>query len=153
MSLYVSLNTGDPLPDSDDVSIYCSPDKYDHGRCEPKVEAFMKNPLHDDLSVNRLQHFQLLDKCKAVECIIQEFIAYEYTLKVRGRFVVFNVGDAKSAVLNSRGCKLDFRYTPNPPLWSHSSIFDLPDDYDDERAVATALKRLITRSDTYHALP
>ena len=153
MSLYVSLNTGDPLPDSDDVSIYCSPDKYDHRRCEPRLEAFMKNPLHDDLSVNRLQHFQLRDKSKAVECITQEFIAYGYTLKVRGRFVVFNVGDAKLAARNSRGCKLEFRYTPNPPLYSHSSIFNLPDDYDDERAVATALKRLITKSGTYCALP
>ena len=106
-----------------------------------------------DPSVNRLQHFQLEDRGGAIERIRQEFISYPYTLRRNGRFVVFNVGEAKAAALKAGGCELEFTYTPAPRLLSHSSIVNLPEDYGEELVVAVALKRLIARSDTYEALP
>ena len=73
MSLYAKLNPHDPLlPDSDEVSRYCSPNEYDLTRSEPKVSAFQRkqserNPMRDP-SINRLQYFQLEDRDSAVEC-------------------------------------------------------------------------------------
>ena len=156
MSLYAELNTGDPLLDSDEVSRYCSPNDYDLRRCEPKVGAFQRkpserNPLRDP-SVNRLQFFQLQDQNSAVECVRQEFLSISYGLKENGRFVVFNVGEAKAAALKAGGYKLVLTYDPDPPIYSHSLISNLPEDLYEERVVATALKRLITKSDTYRAL-
>ena len=108
----------------------------------------MRNP-----SINRLQHFQLEDRDSAVECIRQEFISYPYKLRKNGRFVVFKVGEAKAAALTT-GYKLEFTYTPEEPrLLSHSSIVNLPEDRNEELVVAVAIKRLITKSDTYNAIP
>ena len=153
LSLDADLDCGDPLLDSDDVSRYCRPKDYDRRLCEPKVSAFQrKRPSEPDLSINRLQFFGLQDRSSAVERIRQEFKAFCYGLDRKGRFVVFNVGKAKAAAQNVGGYDLVFQYTPNPPMWSHSSIFGLPEDPSEERVVATALKRLITRTDTYHAV-
>ena len=163
MSLYAELNLGDELLDSDDISRYCRPNTYDQRRCEPRVSAFQRKRcesgpfqgmlLEDELSVNRIQFFQLCDRDKAIECIRQEFLSKPYGLSKNGRFVVFNVGRAKAAAPKDGDYQLLILYTPDPPLLSHSSIFNLPDEIDEERAVATAIKRLITKSDTYHALP
>ena len=157
MSLYAELNPEDPLLDSDDASRYCSPNDYDRRRCEPKVSAFQRkpserNPLRDP-SINRLQFFQLPDQESAVKCVRREFLSMNYGLRRNGRFVVFNVGEAKAAALKS-GCQLFFIYDPDPPVYSHSLISNLPEDTSKERVVATAIKRLVTKSGmTYLALP
>ncbi len=152
LSLDAELNFGDLLLDSDDVSRYCQPRDYDPRLCEPKVSAFQRRRSEPDLSINRLQFFGLQDRSNAVERIRQEFRAIDYGLSPKGRFVVFNVGKAKAAAQGVGSYDLVFQYTPNPPMWSHSSILDLPKDPYEERVVATALKRLITRTDTYHAV-
>ena len=165
MSLYAELNLGAPLIDSDEVSRYCKPSDYDRRRCEPKVSAFQRKRhepkagesqgelAEDALSTNRLQFFQLQDRDSAITCVIQEFLSKPYVLSKNGRFVVFNVGDAKEAAQMVGGCQLEFTYTPNPPVYSHSSIYNLPADPREELAVATAIKRLVVRSGmTFHAV-
>ena len=152
MSLYANLKHGDPLLNSDDVSRYCQPGKYDRARCEPKISAFQRRPSEPDVSINRLQFFQLSDRDSTIDCIRQEFLANNYGLEEKGRFVVFNVGAAKTAVLES-GYELDFTCTPISIARSHSSIFRFPKESDGARIVATAIKRLITRVDTYPAYP
>ena len=163
MSLYAELDLGDELLDSDDIGRYCRPNNYDRRRCEPRVSAFQRKRcesgplqgmlLEDELSVNRIQFFQLRDRDRTIECIRHEFLSKPYGLSKNGRFVVFNVGRAKTSALKAGGYQLLILYTPDPPLLSHASIFNLPDDIDEERAVATAIKRLITKSGTYCALP
>ena len=157
MSLYAKLNPNDLLLDSDEVSRYCSPTRYDLKRDEPKVNAFQRreserNPMSDP-SINRLQHFQLPNRDSSIERIRQDLISLPYKLSKDGRFVVFNVGKAKAAAIKASGFKLDFTYTPKPGNLSHSSIVNLPEALDQELAVAVAIKRLIAKSDTYNALP
>ena len=152
LSPFVDLQCGDLLLDCDEVSRYCSPDRFSQRLGEPKVSAFQKKPTEVDPSVNRLQYFKLRDRSLAVECIKHEFRTNDYTLKPKGRFVVFNVGAAKAAAIKS-GYRLVFRFTPDPPVWSHSSIQNFPQDADGDLVVATALKRLITKSDIFDAVP
>ena len=153
MSPYAELNPSDSLLDSDDVSRYCRPSDYDRTRCEPKVGAFQRRPSEVDASVNRIQHFQLPDAASAIVRIREEFLAKSYDLKPNGRFVVFNVGKAKHAAIKAGNYKLVFKYTPDPPILSHSSIFNFPDDPNEERTIAIAIKRLVTRFDIYYAVP
>ena len=65
---------------------------------------------------------------------------------------MFNVREAKAAALKAGGYKLVFTYDPDPPICSHSLISNLPEDLYEERVVATAIKRLITKSDAYRAI-
>ena len=160
MSLYANLNPGDPLLDSDDVSRYCPPDHYSQRLDEPRVSAFQRKPSErnsnpmKDPSVNRLQFFQLPNRASAVSCVRQEFLACRYTLRPNGRFVVFNVGAAKAAALNAGNYSLTVTYDPAPPAHSHSLISNVPTDLREELVVATAIKRLVTRSGmTFQALP
>ena len=148
-----SLNPGDPLLDSDDVSRYCKPNDYDLRRREPRLRAFQRRKSSEvDLSINRLQHFQTQSLTSAIECVRQEFRLINYGLSKNGRFVVFNVEAAKSKASNN-GYEIRFIYSPDPPVFSHSSICDIPIDPNAERAVATAMKRLIKISHTFEAVP
>ena len=146
------LVEGDPLPDEDEVARYCKPTDYDHETRSPNVAAFIRRSGEDDLSVNRLQFFHDRDREGAVDCIRKEFTAYTYELKPSGRFVVFGVSVAKNAALK-RGCKISIVYTPKPSRPSHSSIFGLPENYDNEVRAAAALVRMVTQADTYRAVP
>ena len=156
MSLYANLSPDDSLLDSDDISRYCSPSHYDERRSEPRVSAFQRKPSErnsspmDDPSGNRLQYFQLPDEASAVECVRQEFLSLSppYTLKPKGRFVVFNVGEAKAAVrrIGNGNYSISFVYTPDPPMYSHLLISNLPTDINEEREIATAIKRLVTKA-------
>ena len=152
MSLYANLSPDQPLLDSDDASRYCQPNEYDRIRCEPKVAAFQRKPSQPDVSVNRLQFFQLPDRGSAIDCVRQEFLDDDYRLRKNGRFVVLNVGSAKAAALEV-GYPIEFTYTPKPTRPSHSSILKFPTDPNGSRTVATAIKRLVTRDETYCALP
>ena len=155
---HARLDDGDPLTDTDDVSRYCRPNDYDRVRSEPKLGAFQlrdseKKKQNPDLSVNRIQHYQVQSVDKAVECIRQEFLADDYGLSKNGRFIVFNVGHAKAAGLQAGNYKLVFRYSPTPPYYSHSSIYNVPVDPIEERVFATGMKRFLKISHTLEALP
>lgn len=140
------LADGDPLPGVDEVARYCQPSEYDQDLDEPRVGAFIRRQTEEDLSCYRLQFYRGRDTTGAVDCIRTELKALPYTLKPTGRFLVFNVDQAKAAA-QEIGFDVDVLYTPNPRLPSHSSVVDLPPDPNDEFRVATALLRLINRSD------
>ena len=162
MSLYAELDVGDDLIDSDEVARYCSPGRYDRRKNEPRIGALMRRRcveegpylgmlLEDELSVNRIEHYQRKDRDEAAGCVRKEYLADGYGLSKKGRFVVFNIGAAIAATLDA-GHELLVLFTPAPPYHSHSSIFNLPDDSEEELVVATALKRLITKLDAYPGL-
>ena len=145
------LVDGDALPDGDEVTRYCKPSAYDLERSQPTFLAFMKRSTENDLSINRLHSFRGHDRAGAVDCIRSE-VRSHYELKPHGRFVVFNVTGAKSAA-QKKGFDIGIIYTPRRSSPSHSSIVDLPTDYDAEIRVATAFLRLITQADIYPAVP
>ena len=159
MSLYANLNPGDSLLGSDEVSRYCSPNHYDRRRSEPRVSAFQRKPAErnsnpmKDPSFNRLQFFQLPDRACAINRVRQEFLSSGYKLSTNGGFAVFNVGEAKAAALQIGNYRLLFTYDPVPPFCSHSLMSNLPTDLREELVVATAIKRLVTKSGiTFQAL-
>ena len=153
MSPKSNLKSGDLLPDTDDVSRYCKPNDYDRRLREPKLAAFQRrSPSEENLSINRLQYFGLKSIEGAIGCVRDEFLAKEFGLSKNGRFVVFNVGSAKRAIRKG-GYNLKFIFDPVPPIYSHSSICDIPHDSLVEREIATALKRLIKISHTFEGLP
>ena len=145
------LTDGDPLPAGDEVARYCQPAEYDRELDEPAVGAFIRKESHKELSVNRLQFYQGQDRTGAVGCIRSEMEGY-YTLRQNGRFVVFNVEQAKIAARKC-GFNIGVIYAPVlPDQPSHSSVVNLPTDEDNEYRVAVAMMRLITKADTYPAI-
>ena len=145
------LVEGDPLLDEDEIARYCTPDRYDLEAATPKVTAFIRNPNESDLSVKRLQFFLGQDREGAVGCIRREAGDAGFNLRPNGRFVVLDVSAAKATALEE-GCGISIIYTPRPSYPSHSSVFGLPEDYDDEVMVATALVDLVTQADIYPAV-
>ena len=145
------LIEGDALPDGDEIARYCKPSEYDLDLSEPTFLAFMRRNNENDVSVNRLQYFNGHNRAGAVDCTRREVGAY-YELRPNGRFVVLSVSRAKAAAKRV-GFDIGIIYSPKPSSPSHSSIIDLPTDYDDEVKLATALLRLITQADTYLAVP
>lgn len=143
------LALGDPLLDADEVARYCSPKHVDANHW-PLATAFVRRPEDCDLSVDRLQSFIVQDRQQAVDCIRSE-VEKRLTIRKSGRFAVINVGQAKHEA-QKRGFPLRVVYTPEKGGPSHSSIFDLPDDHENEMRVATALMRLLTEDDIYPAL-
>ena len=144
------LNEGDPLPEGDEVSRYCKPTAFDLDLSEPTVLAFMRNENELDVSVFRIEFYVGCTRSSAVDYIRSEF-GKQYTLRPKGRFVVFNVNGAKE-VGRKKEVELGFVYSPKPGLPSHSSIVNLPEDYDEEVRLATALLRLVTQDDVYPAV-
>ena len=142
------LTDGDPLPGGDEVARYCQPAEYNRELDEPAVGAFIRKRSHKGLSVNRLQSYQEQDRTGAVDRIKGEVGGY-YTLRRNGRFVVFNVDQAKDAA-RERGFDISIIYAPIlPDKPSHSLVANLPPDENDEYRVAAAIMRLITKADTY----
>ena len=156
MSPPAKIVAGNQLPDSDTVSRYCSPSNYDLTEDEPKLGAFQlteadKQEVCPSSSVNRLQYFQQQSLASAVDCVRQEFVEYGYRLSKNGRFIAFGVRDAKDAALR-KNQQLEIRYTPDPPMYSHSSIYNLPEDDNLVREVATSMKRHIRILHTANAV-
>ena len=156
------LNHCDPLPERDEISRYCSPGRVSHthckpdthGRCEVRLSAFQTSSKEPDLSVNWIQYFVTADRNLALAGTRAEFHAIAYDLRPRGRFVVFNVGEAIHA-LKSKGYDISIKYSPKKWQPSHSSIYELPREGNREgrRRTAAVLKRLITKADIYNADP
>ena len=141
------LGEGDALPDGDEVARYCSPSNYDHAKDEPSHLAFVRRTSEKCPSVNRLETFVGQDRAGAVDCIRQE-VRRHLRVKDRGRFVVFNVEQAKVAA-DQAGFSIGIVYAPAPDQPSHSLIANMPEDTDAEVQVATAIKRLIANADVY----
>lgn len=152
------LNHGDPLPEQDEVSRYCSYSRLthrkceadNHTQCEPHLRVFSTSTGEPDLSVGWIQYFWTDNRDLALAGIRVEFQAIGYSLSKKGRFVIFNVGQAIQ-VLKDMGYDIKIKYTPRNWQPSHSSIYELPREGDRKRRreTATTLKRLITRADIY----
>ena len=146
MSLYAQLQPCNPLPDTDDVSTYCSKTRYDSEADMPELRAFQKDPRKPDVSGNRLQHYQVPSRELQMDRVRAEVKGYLHVTE-NGRFIVLNVGGAK-AVAQAAGWPIDFKYTPEwPEKPSHVSILGLPDaEQDKQRSVASALQALVIRT-------
>ena len=141
------ISKGDAIPDGNEVARYCQPRYYDDTEDAPSHLAFMRRPGEEDPSVNRLEAFVGCNRTEAVNCVRRE-VEKHLTIKPRGRFVIFNVKQAKIAG-NLEGFNIDIVYNPIlPDQLSHSLITNLPKDSNEVR-VATAIKRLIARADIY----
>ena len=153
LSLFRSLNPDDPLLDSDDISRYCTPTRYDRRACEPKLGAFEIDRSDLTISINRLQYHQQKDKADAIDLIRSEMVNDCYDLSPNGRFIVFNVGQVKRKLAATEFADLEITYTPRPPVDSHSSIKGFTADHMDKRTeIATDLKLALTPliSETFH---
>ena len=157
MCQFDKLVEGAELLESDRVSRYCSFTRYDHDNSVPKLGAFEftnsdRKEKPPSLSVNRLEHYGLGSIDDLVGMIRQECIDHGPTVRKSGRFIVFQVADAKNIVLREVSCNLVFKYTPKGGKVSHSSIYGIPDDRELERTIAYALKRHLTILHTSNGL-
>lgn len=142
------LQKGDSLPDGDEISRYCTPLNFNPSKNQPSHLAFMRRAGEDNPSVNHLGFFSDLNREEAVKRIRSE-VGNGYTIRPTGRFVVFNVGQAKDAAKEVDHA-IDVIYDPYfPDKPSHSLIMGMPEDVDAETQVATAIQRLITNDDIY----
>ena len=141
------LDKGAAVPDGDEVARYCAPNRYDLAKGEPSHLAFMRRPKEEDPSVNRLESFVCCSRTDAVDCVRQE-VKKHLTIRLHGRFVVFNVKRAK-IVVKEEGFDINVVYDPIlPDQLSHSLVTNFPKDNAEVR-VATAIKRLIANTDIY----
>ena len=113
----------DPLPNTDDISRYCSPDKYDRGIDAPLLTAFFFDEDPPELSTNRLQYYSGHTEAGAIGLIREEMTNYPFKLSKDGRFVVLNVG-AILTEARRQTIALKVKFTPDPPegKMSHTSI-------------------------------
>ena len=137
-----------PLPDDDHFARYCSPLRIDSNEL-PTPAAFELDENEDYLSVNWLEFHGLLDAEVSIECIREEFLSRDYTLRRNGRFVVLNVGEAKSGVYEQTKISLSIDRVPLPNNLSHAGVFWYRiDEFD----VAVEPAALVREEDVHLAL-
>ena len=150
----MTWHAGAPIPDDEEISRYCKPSHYDRKRDEPTFLAFTRRKSEDDVSVNRLQYYLRQTAKTREEAInfIRSEVEAHYQLKPSGRFLVVNVGAVRNAGAK-KGHLLQVLYTPESGKPSHSSIFGMPYEPDDEITAAVAMLRaircLVTSQDIY----
>lgn len=155
---FIDLQPNDSLLDCDDVSRYCSKTRFNHDKNEPAASAFVRRPSERhpklrDPSFNRLQFYKTSNVSRAIERIRQEYEDIGFGLSRCGRFVILNVGKAKTAVTRAAGVQLSFCYDPKPKQDSHALIQGLPQDMHEEYRVATILKQMVSKSEIYEGKP
>lgn len=126
----------DSLPDTDDISRYCSPTKFDLKEDAPKLTAFFFEEDPPELSTNRLQYYSGQNESGAMGLIRDEVANYPFKLSADGRFVVLNVGAILKEARRLR-ISLKVLFTPDPPegKMSHTSVIG-PRDLDHMRTAA-----------------
>ena len=139
------LSPGDPLRNDDEVTRYCSPDKYDLVNCEPEIGAFQEAQSESGVSIDRLHHFVFTDREQAVDMIRQEHINEPRHLSEEGRFVLFKIGTVKRALMKMGLRDVAFTFTP-ATRECHADIENFPTDPLQSRTAAAKIKRLITHT-------
>ena len=119
---------GDPLPDSDHVSRYCTGSTIaESGRIT--AAAFQLRPQDDYLSVYWLEFHKLPNRNAQIMDTRKDL---QKTLELRntGRILVLNVGNTCHHVRRETIASLDIRilHEPVPDASSHSGIFDVDAD-------------------------
>ena len=129
------------LPDSDHVSRLCKPSSIDKESGLPDIAAFLPRRGEEYLSVNWLEHFKKLELSDSVDSIREVFKHKNYTLRPTARFVVLNVGETKSLVLDVHQRILRIEQVPLEDDRSHSGIFGYSSD---DLAIAAEIAALVT---------
>ena len=139
--------TGDPIPESDNVSRYCSPLRVDD-RGMPLPQAFQLRRGEGSLSVNWLEYFTTGDLSIAIDMVRAAFHDRGFSLRPNGRFAVLNVAEVK-AVGRENSISLLVQHDPRPDDGSHASILGI---LEDDFLVAVALAQLVRRENVYPAV-
>ena len=111
--------------------------------------AFRLRQDEEYLSVNWVEYLGAPDLPAAVERIREVFRRKNYALRANGRFVVLNVGAAKTAVYEGIGYSLRFDHLPLDDDQSHAGIFGYTAD---DLAVAAELAVLVAPQDVHRAV-
>lgn len=114
---------GDPLPEQDHISRYCSAIHCTENG-EVTGRAFQLRQKEDYLSVNRLEYLQLNDRQKEIR-EIRKILGSKLTLGAKAKFAVLNAGEIINHVhSNSQDPrKLEVLHEPEENDPSHSGIY------------------------------
>ena len=136
---------GDPLPDKDHISRYCSPRQVENGL--PLAAAFeMRSATEEYLSVNWLEYWKTSDRQNALVHVRAEL---ELKVKKAGRFAVLNVGEVKASIESITRRSATVTHEPTSKMESHAGVFGF--DHSD-LAVSVELARRVTSSDVFPAI-
>lgn len=114
------------------------------------VNAFGLRQSEDHLSVNWLEYFDEIELNAAVERVREVFRSKDFQVRPNGRFVVMNVGAAKTAVHEAGGRTLNIDHLPLSDDPSHAGIIGYSSE---DLTVAVELAALVTSQDVYPAVP
>lgn len=114
---------GDPLPEQDHISRYCSAIHCTENG-EVTGRAFQLRPTEEYLSVNWLEFLQLNDRQEEIG-EIRKILGSKLTLGAKAKFAVLNVGETINYVRsNSQDArKLEVLHEPEVNDPSHSGIY------------------------------
>ena len=113
------------------------------------ASAFGLRQGENYLSVNWLEYFHVADLSTAVGKVRGVFLSKGYQVRRNGRFVVLNIGAAKSAVFEGVRRELHVNHYPLANDPSHACILGYgPDDL----MVGVELAYLVTPQEVYSAV-
>lgn len=143
---------GELLPSSDHVAHYCSSTRLDDDAELPRATAFTR--AEGDTRAPSGIWLEYLGAADRPAEIAQARVVAgaRLTLRVSGRLVVLNVGDAMTAVA-AKGHDISFVHKPEDGYESHAEIHGFPEaGSEQELLISAVLKKLVTRDDVYPAL-
>ncbi len=135
--------TGDEIPDGDNVTRLCSFTQLNEEGW-PEAAAFVLKTNEPYLSVNWLESLRIENRADQIIEVLR-VLATKRKVAASAKLALFNVGEAKAAVLAGTEDRLEisFRHEPedgNPSDPSHAGIYSLPlVDTDITAAVQLAL--------------
>lgn len=126
--------------DGDHVSRYCSPLKV--GKDDrPLPAAFDIGASEEYLSVNWIEYFKMPSLDKGMK-MVEDKLSKNYTIKEKGLFAVFNIGDAKAVINQYSETAARIEHIPEPNNESHAGIYGYTSN---DLDVTTALSRKYMR--------
>ena len=111
---------GDPLPDQDHVSRYCSPLRVENGL--PLAAAFELRAQDEFLSVNWLEYWGEPDLDTALDEVRKE-LQRDLQVKNDGRLAVLNVSEVKLAIEQVTRRPSSITHQPTVTMKSHAGVF------------------------------
>ena len=111
---------GDPLPDQDHVTRYCSPMRVENGL--PLAVAFEPREQDQFLSVNWLEYWGELDLDASLDQVRKE-LQRDLQVKNEGRLAVLNVSEVKLAIEQVTRRPSSITHQPTTTMESHAGVF------------------------------
>jgi hypothetical protein len=121
---------GDPLPDQDHISRYCSGIRItEDGRVT--AAAFQLRTVDEYLSVNWLEFLGQPNREAEIK-VIRGILDSKISLGAKAKIAVLDVGKMRDYIRQNSPTELEVRvlHQPEPIDPSHSGIFDVPHDDD-----------------------